>query len=649
MSEANKKSLPKHYIKRIKMKRKDELERTLDRLERDPKYQDLMQNHRNRTYGGAQLFLDTEESQAFSEDREIFTRAELLMEQLANDEISLGSLSLASKCDLFYFLEKYNKRVGRINDIQTRIPLSSIRLSKPKTQNPIVDDYIYKKFNDIFNSSGFQNMLENVVKQYWLFGFASVLIEDNYEYIKESDILDNICSNSDLKDLPIGNRERVAQGEDKKARASDEEINSITSRYLKSPSSVSWSDRERVIESLLYIHSPDYRGIVKSTVLPVYSTLEREENCDTNYSIYTIQLSDSFIKTYDNVRGSIEGTKEETKTILIKEMEKVGYTRAMVETYMDYMDEFQEVSGIDKLLIDTDPYNPNGMYVAVFQRTGLSNLDNSPFNRVLQDAIDLHLASRRMRQKVNKGFKKNIVISTGEQEDIENIQELQAHIEQSAQEEEGSVIVTNMQVNASDIDLNVQGQIELSELIDDKNRGVAEGVGIPESIISDSTEAYSNSFLKTLMLENEFLKFRNNFGLFLEDHIFKPMAIKFGFIHRNEWGEIEPIYPKIKYNRMSLARGSDDLIALTELANDGKLSMDIIYDTLGLDKEEVVSQLRKEKLTLLNPEISDAYTASIKDIYGESIAKSESVKKIVSENLDLKEEDLKIEESDDRY
>lgn len=627
-----------HYVKVIKAKSKkysNALDKELEQLKNDPNYKEIMQKYESSKEHSLNTILDTQNPTALNDDIAIFTQAETIMESLENGEISLGSLDLYSKAKLLYYLERYNKRIGRILDILTRIPLSSIAIQKPKTQYAMVNDYVCKRFDEIFNSEGFQSMLEKIVRHYWLFSFGAVLIEDDYAFLKESNILDDIDVKCSLKSIVRDISQNNESG------LSAEEIRKLDKKYVDTPTSVSADERKAFLKQVLCIHSPSYKGLLKLTVLPVFATIDRFENNDVGYYIYNIPISENLIKTIDNIKDSMDFT-EERYSELLDRIKAAGYSEAMLNSAMNSQDtsttlgQAVQSTGNQSTPVDSDPYNDLGMYVICLQRQGLAQKDNSVFNRVFMDAVDLAVSQRRLREKINRGFKKDILITVGEEVDVARIEELQAAVDSAAGSDEGHIIITNMpSVSVDELDLNANSNLDLQEIIEAGNQNISEGVGISESLITDSAEQYSNAFLKTTIMENELTQFRTAFKTFIEKQIFEPLAIKMGFIMRDEWGEPIVVAPTISFNRLTLARGSDDLEFLSELASDGKLPFSVILESLGFDPEEVMSRMKDESLTLMNPVLREKLSETIGEKSAVALVQNERLLKRLSENLDI--------------
>ena len=637
------------FIKVIKAKKKRYYDKELEKIANSPEYKELMEKAEATAEHTLNITLDTQDSDGQNDDIAVFTQAETIIEALENGEMTLGTLDLYSKAKLLYYLERYNKRVGRIIDILTRIPTSSISLQKPKTQYSMVNDYVLKKYEAMFNSEGFLSMLEKVVRHYWLFSFVSVLIEDDYTFLKGSNVLDDIDVSRSLKSIirDIGNQKDSAG-------YSTDELIKLDKKYVDSPASVSVEDRRKFLSQVLSIHSPDYKGAFKFTVLPVFSSIDRFENNDVNYYIYNIPISENLINTVENIKESLDFT-EERYSELLDRVKAAGYSEAFLNASMNADDSSTMLGSAVKstgnlsVPVDSDPYNDIGMYVVSLQRQGLAQKDNSIFNRVFMDAVDLAVSQRRMREKINRGFKKDILITVPENVDEAKIAELQSALDKAAASDEGTFILTNMDVSVNDLDLNVNSNLDLQDIIEQGNQNISEGVGISESLITDSAEQYANAFLKTTIMENEMMQFRVAFKAFIERQIFEPIAVKMGFIIRDEWGEPEIVYPKITFNRLTLARGSDDLEAIGSLVENGSLPVSTMLDALGFDKDQVLTQLRDEQLTLLNPQLKESFSDKVGEKATEALIKNDRLLKRLADSLDIDYATLQkvINEGDD--
>lgn len=620
----------------VQRRRKKGLDKSIKELSNSPFYKDLMQKCEASSSRSIDFLIETNPNSTMNDDSSIYVEAEIIMEMIVSGEISLGNLDLRQKAHLLYYLERYNKRVGRILDILTRIPMTSVRLQKPLTRYQIINDYVLRVFDRIFNSFSFQEMLDKVVRHYWLFSYSAVLIEDDYSFLTDSILLDDVSVSE-----PLENFKGIETIDDLNV----DDIKKIDDIYGRTPEKVSAKDRRRVIESVLKIHSPKYKGPIKFTVLSALSTLDRNENTDIDFYIYRIPVSENLRDSINRIRESLDQT-ELNKEDLINEVFATGYSRAMINAFLDYEEEgfISNNQGVNQeqcILVDTDPYSSLGMYIAPFQRTGLARLDNSVFNRVLNDCIDLQLTTLRLREYVNRGYKKDVLVTLGEMEDYDKIAELEDMLTNAANNQEGSITCTNMDANVQEIDLTVNSNLDLSELIDNANQNISEGVGIPESLITDSADSYANSFLKTVLMENEFTEFRNSIKRFIEKKIFEPIALKMGFVMADEWGELKAIYPELKFDKLHLAQGSDALQQSYELSRDGLLPMSYVYEAMGIDPKEAYSKMHEEQFTFSNQSLREAVSERLGEIVGGLVVNTNDMADKIASGLDIKPEAVK--------
>lgn len=633
----------KKFIKLIGTKQ-DILD-SLKKQESSPTYKRIMDKRAGNTMRMANPSIATDNAEQISEDIGIFTQAELLLEQICEGTLQIGALNLTQKASIFYYLERYNKRVGRIVDVFTRIPLSSLRLQKPNTKWNVVNDYVLYKFEMLFNSKGFQDVLEKLIKHYWLFSYGAVLIEDDFDFVRgidtaEFENLDKIVSimNDGKKNIDI------------------ERLKDIDKRYLETPDLVLSSERMEVIESILNIHSPNYKGIFKLSVLPTQSSITRFENNDIGYYVYQIPITQNILQTIGAVKEGLE-QDEQHQSDFIEQLRQIGYSQAMVEATLDLNNSsslqgklaLYNLGNKNAIPVDNDAFNNLGMYVATFQRAGLSNKDNSLFNRVLSDCITLQIATRRQIEKMNRGYQKIVLVEVDEKLAEDKVAELNDALLGAVQSGEGTALAVNFSVSTNDVELTPNDDLDLSDIIENAENNILEGAGVPSSLITDSDDAYSNSFLKTTILENEMTSFRTALADFVENQIFKPLAIKWGFMAQGEWGECEVIYPKLRFTKFSLARGSDDLVFMQELAENGQLPLSDIYEALGIDMQEALQKVKQEQSSLLNPDLKEVYSEKIGELAGqllEAEAQQGESKLMqgIAENLGLKTHKLERDE-----
>ena len=207
-----------------------------------------------------------------------------------------------------------------------------------------------------------------------------------------------------------------------------------------------------------------------------------------------------------------------------------------------------------------------------------------------------------------------------------------------AEAPEGSLIAVNFEVNVDELKLDIKDDLNLDDTIERTSKEITSALGIPDSIISgDGT--YGDSFIKVELLSTEYVEFRNQLKSFIEDEIFKPIAIKKGFITLDQWGEPTPIIPSVRFDKFSIARGSEDMQLLRDLVSSNILPKRVILDQLGMNVEDVEQGLQREQLTYLNDKVQESMNENINEILTTYLKDNPDLIKTALEALGFNAED----------
>jgi len=512
------------------------------------------------------------------EDNYIYIRAELLMELVISGGLTISRLTLEQKIIIFAWLYKYDKKIGRIIDIFVNLPLSTLRLQKPtQTKNDILQDYVYAYFERFWNKVSFKKKLKKVFLYTKLFGVGALLLSDDY-----NEKSDTVIDFTNLKTLI----------QDEITEEEWEEIDKITKEYNNNPDKVSLEDKNKVISKLVRGVNNQYKGVEFAKVVNPFEVIKRKSNKDIDYHIYNIS-EDTHIKKF--LESEMGVKLKRNPDDIVNMLKKINYSESYIKLFLNS-------NGMDGVQVDSNPYY-SSCYIVSMEEEGLSNLDNSNFNRVLQSAIDLKMVRDRERMKSNEAYKVIRLVTIPEGElTPDQVAEFEAKVLDAAESPEGSVITTNYNVNWQEFRLDAREQIDLQGVELKAEQDINSTFGIADVLVGGE-DSYANSFMKTEMMVNEFNASRMELKEFVEEKIFKPIAIKAGFVVKDEWGEPKPVYPSLKFDRISIARGSEDFALLQELASAGKLPWETIINALNFDYEEVQTKLRNEKMSILNDNI----------------------------------------------
>ena len=543
----------------------------------------------------------------------VYAEAEMILDQLDSDLITVGRLTTSQKKSLFYYLATFSPLISRIVDLHTKLPLSTFRIQKPKHDIDIVQDYVYDYFDRLVNTAKFKEELKSIIRERCIFGSGIARLEDDFAFTKDTLI------NPDLSNLTLPQLDR------------DEidKINEINNQYNSDPESVSWQDKKFVLEQYLLKINKDYKGIKNFKVVSQLEVKEIMINKDIDYLIYTLPASPNIRQALSNVTIGYDNDQDYKEAI--ETLKSLGYSEAIIRLNLNS-------ESTDAIQIDTDAFNDDGAYMVVLSSgSNPESLEDSILNRVLEPAVRNMNAIRTANKLVKLSTKIDRLVSAPNAS-LAQLEQLQNDLVQMAEAPEGSLIAVNFEVNVDELKLDIKDDLNLDDTIERTSKEITSALGIPDSIISgDGT--YGDSFIKVELLSTEYVEFRNQLKSFIEDKIFKPIAIKKGFITLDQWGEPTPIIPSVRFDKFSIARGSEDMQLLRDLVSSNILPKRVILDQLGMNVEDVEQGLQREQLTYLNDKVQESMNENINEILATYLKDNPDLIKTVLEALGFNAED----------
>lgn len=543
----------------------------------------------------------------------VYAEAEMILDQLDSDLITVGRLTTSQKKSLFYYLATFSPLISRIVDLHTKLPLSTFRIQKPKHDIDIVQDYVYDYFDRLVNTAKFKEELKSIIRERCIFGSGIARVEDDFAFTKDTLI------NPDLSNLTLP---QLDQDEIDK-------INEINNQYNSDPESVSWQDKKFVLEQYLLKINKDYKGIKNFKSVSQLEVKEIMINKDIDYLIYTLPASPNIRQALSNVTIGYDNDQDYKEAI--ETLKSLGYSEAIIRLNLNS-------ESTDAIQIDTDAFNDDGAYMVVLSSgSNPESLEDSILNRVLEPAVRNMNAIRTANKLVKLSTKIDRLVSAPNAS-LAQLEQLQNDLVQMAEAPEGSLIAVNFEVNVDELKLDIKDDLNLDDTIERTSKEITSALGIPDSIISgDGT--YGDSFIKVELLSTEYVEFRNQLKSFIEDEIFKPIAIKKGFITLDQWGEPTPIIPSVRFDKFSIARGSEDMQLLRDLVSSNILPKRVILDQLGMNVEDVEQGLQREQLTYLNDKVQESMNENINEILTTYLKDNPDLIKTALEALGFNAED----------
>jgi len=293
---------------------------------------------------------------------------------------------------------------------------------------------------------------------------------------------------------------------------------------------------------------------------------------------------------------------------------------------------------IDKegsLVMDSDPMagNSPGSFVYHFARRRSPYLDlgASVLERVLIPMLQkenyrytqLALATRNMTPK-------NKISAPGlTQPELDNLRE---QLDLSYMDPDYT-IVTNYEWNWDQIGsdgrlLNLQSEYESIE------NQVFAALGVTRELLTGEG-TYAGNRITIEVLNTVFLLTREMLKNYVENSLFKPVAEAHGWYYQNDMGIKEYWHPKLSFNRLSIRDNQEVFENLLQLYQKGSVPIDIIFELLNLDSDNIAEVVKNDLFTVKDPTFNRVVEGINEDV-GHVLSERSDIVEKVAEYLDLK-------------
>jgi hypothetical protein len=492
---------------------------------------------------------------------------------LSTDFLELPQ-NLTEKRSYYRHFYNFHPYVGRAIDLHTELPLSKIRLAPPKGSDPKKNRYILKFFQTMVKDLNLLKTLVDATREYYVIGDAFLFAEDSEVKYPDSIFYD------------------VRSELDEEGQA----------RQVKIP-----IQDEYVLETRKRAYfQKHYKGWQSLTLLPP------EQVNVTHYQFankvrYEL-LVDS--KTRELVSQAEAGDEE-----------ALEYVATMPEDILKYIQEGRD------LPLDTDPME--GSFVYQLSRNkppyvpyGVSIIERCLRDLVYQDKLrqsQTSIASRAMTPK------RLIYMEDGDEADVENLRD---QIDQALMDPDYS-IVTNFQVNWEEISARDR-LLDLGTEYDIVDRRLQAGLSVTESMLTGES-SYSGERTNLEIMNTLYSLYRETIQTYVEEFLFKPVAIKKGFVENDEFGEEVVLYPSLSFTRLALRDNRDTFDTMFNLYSKGSLSIDFILELFGLDPEMVHERVKRDLLTVKDPVFNDMMRTVYSDVGRLVVENTDAAQRIFAE------------------
>jgi very-short-patch-repair endonuclease len=137
--------------------------------------------------------------------------------------------------------------------------------------------------------------------------------------------------------------------------------------------------------------------------------------------------------------------------------------------------------------------------------------------------------------------------------------------------------------------------LQLSNEFDLINQEILDGMMINKALLNGEGPTYSNAAIGVEAMIDRLEAWRSELKEWVEEKLFLQMAIMWDFKEKNEWGEMEYIYPKLKWNIMHLRDQQNYRQFMLQLHEKGLVSAQRVLDTFDIDYDEEIDLIRFER------------------------------------------------------
>jgi hypothetical protein len=435
-----------------------------------------------------------------------------------------------------------NEFVGSAIDLHSTLPLSKVKLEKPKCKNPKMAEYVYTFFEDMCQDMRLFKVLTEISHEYWLMGNAFLFSEDHDPY--------------------DGDEDQVARLKEEGRQKAE---------FL-------WN------EFKIRDKDPNYQGWKKVIILPPDQVRVRNVLLSDDDSIIEFMPDPETKKMitgggFDRVYGYNEN------------LDAINQLEKKISIPDKMREQIREGGSIP---LDTDPYTGSHVYHLARKKSQYETLGVS----MLERCINTLLFADKIRQAQTSIASRHMTpirIVWAEELNESDVEALREQVDLALVDPDYSII-TNYQVNWEEMGSNGR-LLELSTEYEHIENSLFAGLNVTREILTGEG-SYSGSRITLEVMNRIYLLFRDNIQEYVENYLFKPVAYKKGFTERDEFGRERLIYPKLSFTRLAIKDNDIYFDQVNQLYQKGSVSVDVILDMLGIDPDATKEKIEADLFTV---------------------------------------------------
>jgi len=506
--------------------------------------------------------------------------------ELSTDFLELPQ-SLHEQWNYYRFFYRSEPFVGQAIDLHTELPLSKVRIGIPDAKNRELAEAATKFCTKWAKRIGLLHRLIAIVHERNLIGEVFIWCED------------------DNPEMPEEIRYEFRRTLTEEGQAIEERV-----------------EREDADERAIKWLKKNYKGWTSIRCLPPEQ----------------IRM-ESFNFTDEKIVELIPDSK--TKAVIDKAKQGDKQAQRVVQSMP--ADVVAAVVNGGNIPLNTDPMAGSFVHYMANRKSDYEPRGRSILERCMR-ALVYRDKLRQAQTSIASRHMTPIRIVYGEDISVSDVEALREQVDMALMDPDYSIIA-NFQVTWEEMGAD-QRLLDLSGEYDLTDRQLYAGLGVTEGLLSGES-AYSGDRINLEVINTRYMLLREQVQDLIEEHIFKPMCSRMGYIEEDDDGELVVVVPTLTFTRLALRDNRDTFDALYNLYTKGSLDVDTILELLNLDPITVREKIQRDLFTVNDPTFNEV----LRGIYGDAgraLAENSDAAEKIAAALGLKYAKPK-EEGDQRF
>jgi len=137
--------------------------------------------------------------------------------------------------------------------------------------------------------------------------------------------------------------------------------------------------------------------------------------------------------------------------------------------------------------------------------------------------------------------------------------------------------------------------LQLTTEFENIDKEILDGLMLNKALLNGEGPTYSNAAIGVEVMIQKLDRLRKRLARWVEETIYLPVAKMQGFKKENDWGEVEYVYPKLRWNPMHLRDQQQHRQFMLQLYEKGVISTKSLLDVFEIDYDNEVEMIRWEK------------------------------------------------------